>query len=88
MNIIWAVSWQNQHSAFATSMDPDQAAHLHSLIRIHAVRLQTQLQVQKLTAKSMDDADLDQTAPMRSLVWIHAGRKPTRSICWFCRDAA
>jgi hypothetical protein len=32
---------QNQHSAFATSMDPDQPALPRSLIRIHAVRLQT-----------------------------------------------
>jgi hypothetical protein len=24
--IIWAVSWQNQHNAFATCMDPDQSA--------------------------------------------------------------
>jgi hypothetical protein len=31
---------KNQHSAFATSMDPDQPAHLRSLIRIHAVRYQ------------------------------------------------
>jgi hypothetical protein len=30
-----------QHKGFATSMDPDQPAHPHSLIRIHAVRLQT-----------------------------------------------
>jgi hypothetical protein len=53
-------------------MDPDQAAHLHSLIRLHAVYLQTLLQVEKLTANSMDP---DQTAQMRRLVWIHAGRK-------------
>jgi hypothetical protein len=46
----WAASWQNQHSAFATSMDPDQPAHPRSLIRIHAVRLQTLLQVEKLIA--------------------------------------
>jgi hypothetical protein len=32
---------KNQHSAFATSMDPDQPAHHGSLIRIHAVSLQT-----------------------------------------------
>jgi hypothetical protein len=37
---IWAVSRQNQHSAFATSMDTDQPAHSRSLIRIHAVRYQ------------------------------------------------
>jgi hypothetical protein len=52
-------------------MDPDQPAHL---IRIHAVRLQTLLQVEKLIANSMDT---DQTARMRRLVWIHAGRKRT-----------
>jgi hypothetical protein len=50
-------------------MDPDQPAHPRNLIRIHAVRLQTLLQVEKLIANSMDP---DQTAR----VWIHAGRKP------------
>jgi hypothetical protein len=54
-------------------MDPDQRAHPRSLIRIHAVRFQTLLQVEKLIANSMDP---DQTARMRTLVWIHAGRKP------------
>jgi hypothetical protein len=34
---IGAASRQNQHNGFATSMDPDQPAHLRSLIRIHAV---------------------------------------------------
>jgi hypothetical protein len=37
-NIIWAVSRQNQHNGFVTSMDPDQPAQPRSLIRIHAVR--------------------------------------------------
>jgi hypothetical protein len=37
---IWAASRQNQHSAFATSMDQDQPAHPRSLIRIHTVRYQ------------------------------------------------
>jgi hypothetical protein len=69
---IWAASRQNQRNSFATSMDPDQPAHPHSLIRIHAVRLQTLLQVENLIANSMDP---DQTARMRRLVWIHAGRK-------------
>jgi hypothetical protein len=32
----WAASRQNQHSAFVTSMDPDQPAHPRRLIRIHA----------------------------------------------------
>jgi hypothetical protein len=56
-------------------MDSDQPAQLRSLIRIHAVRLQTLLQVEKLIANSMDP-DL-QTARMRRLVLIHVGRKPT-----------
>jgi hypothetical protein len=33
---IWAVSWQNQHNGFVTSMNPDQPANPRSLIRIHA----------------------------------------------------
>jgi hypothetical protein len=53
-------------------MDPDQPAHPHSLIRIHAVCLPTLLQVEKLIAISMDP---DQTVRMRRLVLIHAGRK-------------
>jgi hypothetical protein len=67
-------SQQNQRNAFATSMNPDQPAHPRILIRIHAVRLQTLLQVEKLTANNMDP---DQTARRRRLVRIHAGRKPT-----------
>jgi hypothetical protein len=43
-----------------------------SLIRIHAVCLQTLLQVEKLKANSMDP---DQTARMHRLVLIHAGGK-------------
>jgi hypothetical protein len=39
---------------FATSMDPDQPARPRSLISIHAVRLQTLKQVEKLIADSMD----------------------------------
>jgi hypothetical protein len=53
-------------------MDPDQPAHPRSLIRIHAVPLQTLLQVEKLIENSMDP---DLTARMRRLVWIHASRK-------------
>jgi hypothetical protein len=40
-------------------MDPDQPAHLHSLIRIHAVCLPTLLQVEKLIANSMDQTARD-----------------------------
>jgi hypothetical protein len=71
-NKIWAASQQNQRNAFATSMDPDQPVHQRSLIRIHAVCLNTLLQVEKLIANSMGT---DQTARMGRLVWIHAGRK-------------
>jgi hypothetical protein len=64
----------HKHSTFATSMDPDQPAHPHSLIRIHAVRLPIILQEEKLITNSMGP---DQTARMRKLVWINAGRKRT-----------
>jgi hypothetical protein len=73
-----AASRQNQHNAFATSMNPDQPAHPCSLIRIHAVRLQTLLSVEKVKANSVDP---DQNAQMCRLVSIHA-------ICWFCHGAA
>jgi hypothetical protein len=53
-------------------MDPDQPARPRSLTRIHAVRLETLLQIEKLKANSMDP---DQTAQTRRLVWIHAGHK-------------
>jgi hypothetical protein len=55
-------------------MDPDQPAYPRSLGRIHAVRLPTLLQVEKLIANSMDPG---QTVRMRRLVSIHAGRKRT-----------
>jgi hypothetical protein len=61
----------NQHSAFATSIDPEQP---HSLIRIDVVRLQTLKQVMKMIANSMES---DQTAQMCRLVLIHADRKCT-----------
>jgi hypothetical protein len=70
----WDAPWQNQHSAFAPSMDQDQPAHPRNLIRIHAARLQTVLQVEKLIVNSIDP---DQTAWMHMHVWIHAGRKRT-----------
>jgi hypothetical protein len=59
----------NQHNAFATSMYLDQPAHPRSLIRIHAVRLPTLFQVEKLIAYIMDP---DQTADAQ------AGLDP----CW------
>jgi hypothetical protein len=39
--INWAASWQNQHNEFATSIGPGLPAPPRSLIRIHAVRLET-----------------------------------------------
>jgi hypothetical protein len=60
------VSRQNQHNWFAASMDPDQPALPRSLIRIHAVRLPTLLQVEKLIANSMDP---DQTVA-HALCWF------------------
>jgi hypothetical protein len=56
-------------------MDPDQPAHPRSLIRIHAVLLQTLLQIEKLIANSMDP---DQTA------WMLV----ENALCWFCHDVA
>jgi hypothetical protein len=56
-------------------MDPDLPAHPRSLIKIHAVRLQTLLQVEKLIANSMDP---DQR--MRMLF--------ANALFWFCHDAA
>jgi hypothetical protein len=76
------MSRQNQHSAFATSTDPDQPAHPRSLIRIHAVRLPTLLQGEKLIANSMDP---DQTT--RCASWS-GSMLLANALCWFCRDAA
>jgi hypothetical protein len=53
-------------------MDQDQPAHQRSLTKIHAVRLPTLFQVEKLISISMDP---DQTARMRRLVWIRADCK-------------
>jgi hypothetical protein len=68
----WAAS---RHSAFATSMDPDQPAHPRSLIRIHAVRLPTLLQVENIKTNNMVS---DQTA--RMLV--------PKPLCWYWLHAA
>jgi hypothetical protein len=57
-------------------MDP------RSLIRIHAVRLPTLLQVEKLIANSIDP---DQTA--QSAGWS-GSMLVANALCWFCRDAA
>jgi hypothetical protein len=55
-------------------MDLDQPAHPRSLIRIHAVRLPTLLQVEKLIATSVD--------PDQDPCWF------ANALCWFCCDAA
>jgi hypothetical protein len=58
-------------------MDPDQHAHLRSLISIYAVRLQ----VVKLKSNSMNS---DQTARMLRLISILVAN----ALCWFCHGAA
>ena len=35
----WAAKWQNQQNECAPSKDSDQPGHLHSLIRVFAVRM-------------------------------------------------
>jgi hypothetical protein len=79
----WAMSRQNQHNGFATSMDPYEPAHPRSLIRIHAVRLQTLKQVEKLIANSMDP---DQTT-LGCAGWS-GSMLVVNPLCWFCRDTA
>jgi hypothetical protein len=71
--VIWAVPWQNQHNGFATSMDPDQPAYPRSLIRIHAVRLPTLFQVEKLTR-------LCGCSDSSGFMLV------ANALCWFCRD--
>jgi hypothetical protein len=62
-------------------MDPDQPAHPRSLIKIHAVRLQTLLQVEKLKANSMDPDCTDAQAGLDPC-WsqMHVGFVMTRLI--------
>jgi hypothetical protein len=48
---------------------------------IYAVRVQTLLQVEKMTANSVNP---DQNARMRRLVWIHDGRKCTMLVLSWC----
>jgi hypothetical protein len=63
-------------------MDPDQPGHPRSLIRIHAVRIQTLLQVEKLIANSMDP---DQIA-RRILHWlpVQTGISSMRETVYSC----
>jgi hypothetical protein len=77
-----AASRQNQHSSFATSMDPDQPTYPHSLIRIHAVRAPTLLQVEKLIANSMDPVRLHGCTGWSGSMLV------VNPLCWFCRDTA
>jgi hypothetical protein len=64
---------EKEHQNTRQSVLYSGAAHPHSLIKIHAVRLPTLLQVEKLKANRVDP---DQTARRHRLVWIHAGHKP------------
>jgi hypothetical protein len=66
-----------------TSMDPDQPVPPRTLIRIHAVRLPTLLQAEKLTANSMDP---DQTA-WNCASWSES-MLVANALCWFCSEAA
>jgi hypothetical protein len=60
-------------------MDPDQSAHARSLIMIQTVRLPTLLQVEKLTANSMDP---DQTGLDPCWSQVHyVGFVVTQLIC-------
>jgi hypothetical protein len=79
---IWAASWQNQHSEFATIMDPDQPAHPRSLIRIHAVRFHfsTCNRVGKGTAWIL--------IRLRRCAGWSGSMLVANPFCWFCRDAA
>jgi hypothetical protein len=49
-------------------MDPDQPGPPRSLIRIHAVRLQTLLQVDKLVANNIEQ---HQTARRLHITYVH-----------------
>jgi hypothetical protein len=60
-------------------MDQGQPAHPRSLIRIHAVRLPTSLQVEKLIANNMDP---DQTVGWSGSMLV------ANPLCWFCHDTA
>jgi hypothetical protein len=80
---IWAVSWQNQRNAFATSMDPDLPGHPHSLFRIHAVRLQFLYlcyRVCKRTAWIL--------IRLRGSAGWSGSMLVANPLCWFCHDTA
>jgi hypothetical protein len=60
----------NQHSAFATSMDPEQSAHPRILIRINAFRLPT-----LITSR---ETDSERHGPLSDCADAEAGLDP----CW------
>jgi hypothetical protein len=68
---------------FATSMDPDQPAHLRSLISIHAFLLSVSLLVKELVSK--------RTAwiliRLRGYTGWSGSMLVANALCWFCRDA-
>jgi hypothetical protein len=65
-----------------TIMDPDQPEHLRSLIRIHAVRLQTLLQVEKLIATAWILIRLRRCAGWFGSMLV------ANPLCLFCHDTA
>jgi hypothetical protein len=67
------------YSAFATSMDPDKPVHPRNLIRIHAVRLQTLKQVEKLKRTAW--------ILIRLRGWF-GSMLVANPLCWFCHGAA
>jgi hypothetical protein len=80
---IWAATWQNQHSAFATSMDPDQPAHPRSPIRIHAVLLSvSQLVIWFVGEQHGSWSDCADAQAGLDPCWF------ANPLCWFCHDAA
>jgi hypothetical protein len=74
------VTKKTQHSAFATSMDPDQPVHPGSLIRIHAVSFFTCNRVGKRTAWIL--------IRQRGCACWSGSMRDASPICWLCRGAA
>jgi hypothetical protein len=75
---IWAASWQNQHNGFATSMNPDQPAHLRSLM--FPISFSTCYRVCKRTAWIL-------IRLLRCAGWF-GSMLVANALCWFCHDAA
>jgi hypothetical protein len=81
-NLKWAASWQNQHSAFATNMDPDQPAHLAvwSGSMLFTIGFSSCYMVCKQIALI-----LIRLRGWAGWSWSMLVANP---LCWFCRDVA